>query len=289
MQHKHILKAFLGALATVAVLSGCIKQEWNEITELDLARCLVPGNLTARVDASLGAVVTFGWDVNKGDGGYELSVYTDEEMTQLENSWALTPGEVPFTVRLTADQKYWFTVQAYRVDANGDRVNSTLSKVSVYDGSIKTYAVKDNLYLEVKGRTEHSVSLAWSNEVSDYTEVTELTAVPVKGGKTVKKEISGAEATAAAATVDGLEPATEYQITLFYMSASRGAVDVWTKAEQGAAVRIATSDELKAAAVTGGDYYLAYSDEPYSMGTAKPVASLSLVGDAFGIYAILCF
>ena len=279
MKHKNILKGFLGALATVAVLSGCIKQEWNEITELDLARCLVPGNLTARVDASLGDVVTFSWDVNKGDGGYELSVYTDEAMTQLENSWALTPGEVPFTVRLTADQKYWFTVQAYRVDANGDRVNSTLSKVSVYDGSIKTYAVKDNLYLEIKGRTERSVSLAWSNEVSDYTEVTELTAVPVKGGQTVKKEVSSAEATAAAATVDGLDPATEYQITLFYMSASRGAVDVWTKAEQGAAVRISTSDELKTAVIAGGNYFVAYSAEPYSMSTAKPAASLTLVGE----------
>ncbi|MBR3387318.1 MAG: DUF4957 domain-containing protein [Bacteroidales bacterium] len=279
MKHKNILKGFLTALAALAVLSGCARKEWNEITELNLERCLVPGNLAARVDPTKGDVVTFEWSLNKDADGYELVVYTDEALTQVADSWSLTSGEVPFTTKLLADRKYWFTVQAYRVDANGDRIGSTLSKVSYYDGSIKTYAVKDNLYLEVKARTENSVSLAWSNEVSDYTEVTELVAVPVKGGETVEKVISDAEASAAAATIAGLDPSTEYQITLFYMSASRGSVDVWTRAEQGAAIRIATSDELKTAVLSGGNYYLAYSDEPYSMSSAKPATSLSLVGE----------
>ncbi len=279
MKYKNILKVSLAALLGLTALSGCVNKEWNEITEINLARCLVPGNLTARVDASMGDVITFGWDVNKDAGGYELAVYTDEAMTQLENSWALEPGEVPFTTRLTADKKYWFTVQAYRTDENGNKVPGTESKLSVYDGSIKTYAVKDNLYLEVKGRTTNTVSLAWSNEVSDFDEVTELTAVPVKGGTTVKKEISSAEAGAAAATVDGLDPSTEYQITLFYMSASRGTVDVWTKAEQGSAITITSSDELKSAVTSGGSYYLPFNEAGYSMGTAKPAGDLTLVGE----------
>ena len=279
MNYKNILKGFLTTLAAVALLPGCVQKEWNEITELNLARCLEPQNLSARVDATAGDVVTFGWDVNKDAGGYELVVYTDEGMTQMENSWVLEPSEVPFTTRLTADQKYWFTVQAYRVDANGDKVTSTLSHIAVYDGSVKTYAVKDNLFLEVTGRSTSSVSLAWSNEVSDYTEVTNLSAVPVKGGSTVKKDLSGSEAAAAAATIDGLDPSTEYQITLFYMSAARGAVDTWTKAEPGSAVTITTSDELKTAVAAGGNYYLPYSDTPYSMGTAKPADDLTLVGE----------
>jgi hypothetical protein len=279
MKYKNILKVSLAALLGLTALSGCVNKEWNEITEINLARCLVPGNLTARVDASMGDVITFGWDVNKDAGGYELAVYTDEAMTQLENSWSLEPGEVPFTTRLTADRKYWFTVQAYRTDENGNKVPGTESKLSVYDGSIKTYAVKDNLYLEVKGRTTNTVSLAWSNEVSDFDEVTELTAVPVKGGTTVKKEISSAEAGAAAATVDGLDPSTEYQITLFYMSASRGTVDVWTKAEQGSAITITSSDELKSAVTSGGSYYLPFNEAGYSMGTAKPAGDLTLVGE----------
>ncbi len=279
MNYKTILKVSLAALLGLTVLSGCVNKEWDEITELNLARCLVPGNLTARVDASAGDVVTFGWDVNKDAGGYELAVYKDEAMTQLENSWALEPGEVPYTTRLTADQKYWFTVQAYRVNADGVKVPGTESKLSVYDGSIKTYAVKDNLFLEVKGRTTNSVTLSWSNEVSDYDEVTEFAAVPVKGGKTVRKEISSAEAVAAAAAVEGLDPSTEYQITLFYMSASRGTVDVWTKAEQGSAVTITTSEELKTAVNSGGNYYLPYSEAGYSMGTAKPAGDLTLIGE----------
>ena len=279
MKYKNILKVSLAALLGLTVLSGCVNKEWNEITELNLARCLVPGNLTARVDPAMGDVVTFGWDLNKDAGGYELAVYTDENLTELENSWSLEPGQVPFTTRLTADRKYWFTVQAYRVNADGVKVPGTESHLSLYDGNVKTYAVKDNLYLEVKGRTTTSVSLAWSNEVSDFDEVTELTAVPVKGGNTVKKEISSAEAGAAAATVEGLDPSTEYQVTLFYMSASRGTVDVWTKAEQGSAVTITTSDELKTAVAAGGNYYLPYNEAGYSMGTAKPAEDLTLIGE----------
>lgn len=241
MNYKHILKVSLAALASLAVLAGCAKKEFKEITELSLKRCLEPQNLSARVDVTTGDHVAFGWDVNKDADGYLLTVYTDEEMTEFEDSWNLEPDEIPVIIRLTADQKYWFTVQAYRVDKEGVPIETTLSNLAVYDGSIKTYAVKDNLFLEVVGRTETTVSLAWSNEASDYEEVTDLQAVPVKGGKTVKKDLSAAEKTAAAATVTGLEPATEYQITLFYMSASRGTKDVWTQAAQGTSVRISTT------------------------------------------------
>ena len=279
MKYKNILKVSLAALLGLATLSGCVNKEWNEITELNLARCLVPGNLAARVDASTGDIVTFDWSLNKDAGGYELAVYTDEALTQLEYSWPLEPGQVPYTTRLTADKEYWFTVQAYRVDADGVKVPGTESKVSLYDGSFKTYAVKDNLFLEVKGRSTSSISLAWSKDVDDFAEVTDLRAVPVKGGKTVKKELSGTEASAAAATIDGLDPSTEYQVTLFYMSASRGTVDTWTKAEQGSAVTVTTSEELKSAVSAGGSYYLPYNEAGYSMGTAKPTGDLTLVGE----------
>ena len=69
MKYKNILKVSLAALLGLATLSGCVNKEWNEITELNLARCLVPGNLAARVDATKGDVVTFEWDVNKDAGG----------------------------------------------------------------------------------------------------------------------------------------------------------------------------------------------------------------------------
>ena len=272
MKFSTILKTTLAGIAMTALFAGCSEKEFEEVTEISLARCLEPQNLSARVDVTTGDNVTFGWDVNKDADSYLLVIYTDEEMTTEYSSEIVDPAEVPYTLRLTADQKYWFKVQA----ASESREASVWA---VYDGSVKTYAVKDNLYLEVKGRTATSVSLAWSNEVSDYKEVTKLEAVPVKGGSKVTKDLSDAEATAAAATVEGLAASTEYQITLFYMSASRGAVDTWTMAEQGAATRISTSDELKTAVIAGGEYFLAYSAEPYSMSTAKPAASLTLVGE----------
>ena len=63
MKYKNILKASLAALLGLATLSGCVNKEWNEITELNLARCLVPGNLAVRVDPSAGDVVTFDWSL----------------------------------------------------------------------------------------------------------------------------------------------------------------------------------------------------------------------------------
>ena len=279
MKHINILKYALLAVLTLGVAQACAKKEFQEITELSLERCLTPQGLSAKVDVTTGDYVTFGWDVNKDADAYQLTLYSDETMDTVADTWILYSSEVPFTTRLTADQKYWFAVQAFRLDKEGVRDFGTESNWAVFDGSVKTYAVKDNLYLEVTGRTETSISLAWSNEVSDYQEVTELRAVPVKGGKTVKHEVTSAEAAAAAATVTGLENGQEYQITLFYMSASRGAVDAFTKADKGSLITISTEEELKAAVNAGGAYYIPYSSTPLSMGTAKPEASLTLVGE----------
>ena len=272
MKYSNILKASFAALLGLFAAAGCSEKEFEEVTEISLSRCLEPQNLSARVDVATGDNVTFGWDVNKDADSYNLVIYTDEEMTTEYSSEIVDPAEVPYTIRLTADQKYWFKVQATSEKREA-------SVWAVYDGNVKTYAVKDNLYLEVTGRTATSVSLAWSNEVADFKEVTKLEAAPVKGGSKVTKDLTDAEAAAAAATIDGLAASTEYQITLFYMSASRGSVDTWTMAEQGAAVRISTSDELKTAVLAGGNYFVAYSAEPYSMSTAKPAASLTLVGE----------
>ncbi len=191
---------------------------------------------------------------------------------------------MPYTIHLTADQEYWFKVRAYRLEEPDAETGVALAKEdtysnwAVYDGSEKTYAVKDNLFMEVTARTANSVSFAWSKEVTDYKDVTKIVASPVKGGSKVTKDLSAAEINAAAATVDGLAASTEYQFVLYYMSASRGAVDTWTLAEAGSKTVITNEAELKTA-VLGGDYFLSYSDAPISMGTAKPTGSLSIIGE----------
>ena len=280
---KNILKAAGTALATLAIMTSCVGEKpFDEITELTLARCLEPQNLSAKVDVATGDYVTFSWDVNKDAGAYSLVVYTDETLKTKALSQVVQPADVPYTVRLAADTQYWFTVQAYRTDAEGQKVEGSESKIAVYDGHATTYAVKDNLFLEITGRTENSVSFAWSKELEDYKEVTHIKATPVKGGDPVQVDLSDAQKAAAAATVSGLKASTEYQFVLYYMSASRGAVDAWTKAAPGTMTQVSTSDELVANVTAGGEIYLKLSGSPYTLGGSKPTASVHIVGEMDG-------
>ena len=65
MKVTNIFKTAAVALASLALLTGCVKSSFQEITELALSRCLEPQNLSARVDVATSDNVTFGWDVNK--------------------------------------------------------------------------------------------------------------------------------------------------------------------------------------------------------------------------------
>ena len=290
MKKNNILKS-LAVLALSAMAFGCTLQEFEEITELSLKRCLEPQNLSFKIDPATGDNATFSWDVNKDADAYNLVIYTNEAMTTVAKDLngrpldlEVLPAEVPCTIRLIADQEYWFRVRAYRLEEPDPETGVALAKEdtysnwAVYDGSEKTYAVKDNLFLEVTARTANSVSFAWSKEVEDYKEVTKITASPVKGGSKVNYELTAADIDAAAATVTGLAASTEYQFVLYYMSASRGAVDTWTLAEAGTMAPISTAEELKTA-VAGGEYFLSYSANELSLGAAKPTASLTVVGE----------
>ena len=124
----------------------------------NLSRCLAPMGLNARVSAAQGDVVTFSWDGPRMEA-YNFVVYTDAAGTQVYLSETVLPSQVPYQKKLEADQTYWFSVQA-TATGKGD------SKIAFLDKSFKTFAVKDNLFLKVSGRTVNSVSLAWSTEVA---------------------------------------------------------------------------------------------------------------------------
>ena len=277
MKFNNILKAAAAILATFALSVSCTEKEFEEITDLNLSRCLEPQNLEAKVDVLTGDYVTFSWDVNKDADAYNLVVYTDEAMTAEALNTTIDASDVPYTVRLTADEKYWFKVQAI----SGSRAASNWA---VFDGSCKTYAVKDNLFLEVTGRTANSISLSWSSAPADYTEVTHISATPVKGGDAVTHELTADEKEAAAATVEGLNASTEYQVVLFYMSASRGAQDIWTIGSSDDMTVISDPTALKTALIDGGNIYLKPGEYDLvsitSVGgsTIKPAASIKLVG-----------
>jgi len=281
MKRINILKAAGAALATLAILSSCVGEPFQEVTEINLSRCLSPQNLSARVDVATGDNVIFDWDVNKDADSYSLVISTvqvDENKAIVAGSEVVAetvtvqPSEVPYSIRLTADNNYTFKVQALSESRDA-------SAWSEFGDAVKTYAVKDNLFPEITARTENSVSLQWSKDASDYKEVTVLSARPVKGGETVEYTLKDAEKTAAAATISGLAASTEYQITLFYMSASRGAVDAWTMASPGTMTTVSTSEALVANVTSGGEIYLTLAGSPYTLGGSKPTGSVHIVGE----------
>ena len=272
-----IMKLFRNILIPIALLGslllhGCVEKEFGEITDLNLSRCLQPMNLSARVSASLGDVVTFSWDVTKDAEVYLLTVLKSDGSTFLSEEVA--PGAVPFQKKLDADESYTFTVQA-RADGKGD------SKLAEYGKTFKTFAVKDNLFLKVTARTATGLTLAWSKDVADYLDVDRIEyALPGADQILGTKTLSADEKAAAAATVEGLNPGTEYVFILFYLSASRGQVDAWTTPSTEGFTEVSTLDALKNAVKTQGAQILLKAEgSPYEVGTLDIEAGFTLVGE----------
>ena len=270
MKFNYIFKTvFLAALAFV--LASC-NREFEEITEMDLSRCLTPTDLGVRVSMENGVDVTFDWNVGKDAENYNLVVYSDEEMTTEILNEEIPASEVPFVTTLSADQQCWFKVRA--ISSKRDA-----SAWAVFDGSFKTFAVASNLFPEITGRTATSVTMKWSKEFSDSEKVTHITCTPVNGGDAVTYELTEADIAAGEATVEGLTASTEYQVVLFLSSASCGGVDAWTMADPEGLTVITTAEALKAAFADGGNYLLKYSDTPYKMETVVAKAAIKLVGE----------
>ncbi len=266
------IKYILLALTALFAVSCLQDKVFEEITSVPLKRCLEPMNLSAKVDANSGVLTTFRWDVTTDAEEYLLEVL-DAKTSEAVLTKTLVGKEVPFvTDELEADRTYTF-----RVTAKSSKLQD--SKVAEYDGSFKTYAVKDNLFLVVAAKSAESVSLTWSKDASDYRDVTHIEATPVAGGAAVSKELNATEAEAAAAVIGGLAPSAEYDIVLFFKSASRGAVTVWTAPAQGSLSRVTTSEALIAAMTAGDDVYVGAEGSPYVVGSVTPAKGFRMLGE----------
>ena len=266
------LKYLFAAMAVVLGLGACTTP-FNEIVSLNLNRCLEPMNLGAKVDPSAGDIVTFSWDVSKDAESYILTVYTDAAMTQKYLTESVSPSNVPYKKKLDADQTYYFTVQATASGKND-------SKIAVYDKAVKTYAVKDNLYMKVQDRTASSITVAWSKEVEDYLEVTHIDyALPGADDPLGTITLTDDQKAAASATVPGLSASTEYVITLYYLSASRGQVDAWTAADTEGFTVVSSLDALKNAVQTpGAKISLTMDGSPYDIEALDVNNGFTLIG-----------
>ena len=265
------LKYILIALTAFFAVSCIQDKVFEEITKVPLKRCLEPMNLSARVDANSGVKTTFRWDVTTDAEEYLLEVL-DAATSNVVLSETLTGKDVPYVVNLEADGNYTFRVTA-KSSALAD------SNTAVYDGSFKTYAIKDNLFLTVTGKSAEAVSLAWSKDVPDYTDVSHIEVTPTKGGSTKTVNLTDAQATEAEATVSGLAASTEYDFVLFFKSASRGAATVWTSPAQGSLTKVTTSEALMAAMTAGDDVYVGAEGSPYSVGSVTPAKGFRMLGE----------
>ncbi|MEE3376549.1 MAG: DUF4957 domain-containing protein, partial [Candidatus Cryptobacteroides sp.] len=262
------------AFIALAAISCANKEKFDEVTELSLVRCLTPMNLEAKVNANLGDVVTFSWDVAKDAQSYVLSVYTDAALSDVFFSETLEPSQVPYTVKLDADATYYFTVVAK--NANKDD-----SKVADYGKAIKTYAVKDNLYMKLVGRSSTSVSLAWSKDVPDFEEVDRLVyRLPGDEDTEGTHVLTDDEITNATVTVEDLIPGMEYEFILYFKSATRGQVNAWTAVSTEGMTEVSSLDGLQNGIKTqGAKLYLKLAGSPYDIEALDITNGFSLVGE----------
>ena len=258
MIKKFIYRIFtVIALASLPLLTGCNIME-EEITDMTLSRCMKPLNLKSTI--TNGDEVTFSWDLTKGADKYGLEIYSDKEMTRLVKKFELAPEEVPYKVKLEADASYYF-----RVQARNSADESMNSKWADAAKEIKTYAVKPNLYLKVADRTNASLSFTWNADPE--TDRLEYYVVGKEDEEPMTKKLTAAEIEAGAATVEGLEPSTNYIVGLYYKSANRGELNLWTRPNTGDAFVVSNADQLKAA-LAGGEakIFLKAEGSPYDLG-----------------------
>lgn len=274
MKYTKILKIAFAAVLSLGAFACSTKEQFKEITELDLVRCLEPMNLDAKVSAALGDVVTFSWDVAKDAEKYILTIYNDAALSDVYNTVSLEPSEVPYTTKVEADATYYFTVVAQK-EGKKD------SKVASYTKAIKTYAVKDNLYLKLLDRSETTLTVGWSTEVADYQEVDRIVCrLPGDEGSEETYTLTAADIENAFALLEGFEPACEYEITLYYKSASRGQINVWTAASKEGLTEVSSLDGLKNAILTSdARIYLKLAGSPYDIEALDITTGFSITGE----------
>ena len=264
-----ILNKIFAALSislSIVSLASCAKDSFQENTALDLYRCLTPAELSAKVLSTKGNYVTFNWNVTTDAEQYNLVVYDNKAMDAPVLDVILDVDEMPYGTELEADKTYYFKVQAL----NGKKKASNWAIYSDDSGkpkSFTTFAVKDQLYLKVAGRNSTSMDFSWSNEVEDFKDVDRIEFSTPDKTITGTYQLTGDDKDNACATVPGLNPSTEYEFTLFFLTAARGQVNAWTLPDMTGLLEVSTEAALKQALTDGANISLKLEGSPYTVCT----------------------
>lgn len=282
---KNILTAAI--LTAGGFLAGCTSVA-DELTELSLTRCLEPLNLEYTI--SNGDSVIFNWDLVSGSDQFALQIAENDGTFETEDGkltsavikdLIVTADKVPYGIKLTADQKYFFRVQA-QTSAN----DKEPSKWAVSADTISTYAVRSSLFPEVTGRTSSSITISWNED----PEVTHILCTPRKGTP-VRYDLTDEDIKAHTATVDGLTPSTNYTVILYYMSASRGELSLYTMPDlSGIATTVSTVEDLKQAFTDGAaEVVVSMTGSPYDLGSVDLTKNMEIYGleDADGTRPVI--
>lgn len=258
----------LMAFALVAASVSCADDLPELQEELNLTRCLVPTELSAKI--SNGQDVQFNWTKSKGATLFVLELYNDENMTDLFESFNITLDELPYSLTLEADKTFYGRVKA--VDETGVLQDS---KWAEFEKAIQTTAVKPNMFLEFVAKTSESVTVKW--EATDN----ELERIEWAVGETVEQRaLTTEEIAAGQAVVTGLKPATSYTVSIWFKSANRGEVVALTDPNLDGYTQVADLASLQSAlAAKAPKIFVKLAEVPYELGAYDLTAGVEMVGE----------
>lgn len=271
---KNSYKKLFGGLFMLGAVcfAGCHQPD-AEIDTLDYSRALQPLNFTAAVDRETGYDVNFSWTVaEKTD--YVLSIQEVNEEgaaigSPIKEEILAADAETPYKVTLTPERIYKATLQAFSA-TNPNLPGSLL----VEAGPVETYYVMESLNPELVTRTMNSITVKWTNDDGDATQLSKIEAVPLDAASGAAKgsvEIDAETRAAGEATVGNLTPSTQYVVTLYYSKSTRGGVTAWTAPDTEGATRVESSEALMQAIKDGAEKILvAASADPYVIDFGEP-------------------
>lgn len=242
----------------------------DELTELSLTRCLEPLNLEHTI--SNGDSVIFGWDLVTGADHFALQVAIGQKdfENNLYKDLTVSADSVPYGIKLIPDTTFFFRVQA-QAD-NGKEP----SKWAEYIDTIATYAVRSNLNLQVTERTANSISLSWDQD----PEVTHITYTPRDEAQT-RYTLTAEDIAAGTATITGLSASTSYTVGLYFQSANRGELSLYTMpAFDGSEAVVSDLAGLQAAfADKAPKVRLTMEGSPYELGQVDLLKDMEIYGE----------
>lgn len=97
-------------MALMAIfMVACETELPNEVTELNLPKCLTPSSVSATVEND--NEIVFSWTAAKDADAYELLVTEDAEYTEIVDEFSVLPSQVPYKVAMEPGV-YYYKVRA---------------------------------------------------------------------------------------------------------------------------------------------------------------------------------